>query len=64
MEEYSKITIPVEEYKKLIETSVRVKLATDQILNTSYIGTTERDLYFILTGEKLPEKEVSNAVLP
>ena len=64
MEYDFEITIPVYEYKKLVETSVRVKLATDQILNTSYIGTTERDLYFILTGEKLPEKEVSNAVLP
>lgn len=61
MEEYSKITISVEEYKKLIEISVRVKLATDQILNTSYIGTTERDLYFILTGEKLQEKEAQDA---
>lgn len=63
MEEYSKITIPVEEYKKLIEISVRVELAKDHIRNnmTTYISTSERELYRILTGEKLQTKEAQDA---
>lgn len=61
MEEYSKITIPVDEYKKLIEISVRAKLATDKIRSSSYIGSFDKDLYVILTGEKFPEKEAQDA---
>ena len=63
MEEYSKITISVEEYKKLIEISIRVDLATDHIRNnmTTYISTSERELYRILTGEKLQTKEAQDA---
>ena len=61
MEEYSKITISVEEYKKLVETSIRAKLATDKIRSASYIGSFDMDLYVILTGEKFPEKEAQDA---
>lgn len=59
MEEYSKITIPVDEYKKLIETRVRVELAINHITSDAgkYVSSLERELYRILTGEKLPEKE-------
>lgn len=52
------ITIPVEEYKKLLESSVRISLFTDFVNQSKY--SVDRDDCGKFLGFEVPEKNIES----